>query len=133
MTLKLRNRLFILWPNLWGNPFPSLRRGSDKPPDPLSPKEILLKALFSPTAAPAVQNILLLFLLNIFLFTSGLILFLAFRKTSSGEIFFFFVFLLAMGCEGFRLGLVYIDIADLPFQLGMPYPGSFILGVSSAP
>lgn len=118
MTLKLRNNLFILGLIL-GGALSLLYAAGMGILLVRFPREVPLEALLLRTSSLALQSLLPLLLLNIFLFTSGLVLYLTFRKTSSAEIFFFFIFLMATGCEGFRLGLFYIKLFDLPFQLGM--------------
>lgn len=78
----------------------------------------LEQILESPYSSP-VSSIVPLFAINLFILIAGLILLRSFRKTSSAELFFFFLFIMSFGAEGFRIMLIYIDLYDLPFQFGM--------------
>ena len=118
MTLKLRNNIFILGISVGGVMSLTFLAGTVTLLIRY-PQEIPLGSLFSTQAVPHLQGILPLMLLNIFILSAGILLLLSFRKTSSPEIFFFFVFLLSLGTESFRLGLLYLNIRSIPFDFGL--------------
>ncbi len=118
MTLKLRNNIFILGLSVAGAVSLTFLAGAVTLLVRY-PGEIPLVSLISPQAAPHLQGILPLMLLDIFILTAGVLLLLSFRKTSAPEIFFFFIFLLTLGTESFRLGLLYLNILSIPFEFGM--------------
>jgi len=76
------------------------------------------KLLTSPETSP-INAIAPLFVINLFILIAGIILLRSFRKTTSAEIFFYFLFLMSFGAEGLRMVLIYINVLDLPFQMGM--------------
>ena len=54
----------------------------------------------------------------LFALISGIILLYSFRNTSSPEIFFLMLFMLVFSLEGLQAGLIYIQEANLPFEIG---------------
>jgi hypothetical protein len=118
MTLKLRNNFFILGLSFSGVLTLTFLTGTATLLIRF-PREIPLAALFSPRAVPYLQGILPLVLLNFFILAAGILILLSFRKTSSPEIFFLFLFLMSLGTESFRLGLLYLNIMNIPFEFGL--------------
>jgi len=107
MTLKLRNNIFILGLSLSGILTLTFLAGA---------VTLLIRY---PRAVLHLQGILPLSLLNFFILAAGILILYSFRKTSSPEIFFFFIFLLSLGTESFRLGLLTLSIMDFPFEFGL--------------
>ena len=113
MTIKVRNTVFIAGLSAVGLILLIFLIGSG-----------VLLNLLTPGVAPSdlvssdkpyIQLIQILFLL-IYILTSGILLHASFRKTSSAEIFFFFIFLLVTSLEGLRLLILAVDLTSLPYE-----------------
>lgn len=113
MTIKVRNAIFISGLTAMGLVFLLFLIGS-----------ILMFIFFIPKISPENDvnspfpyfNLVYILILLIYCLGAGILLRVSFRKTSSAEIFFFFLFLVFTSFDALRTLILLADLRNLPFE-----------------